>query len=65
MPFDAPIKENISLAEVAKRVPNSVVCLLSALQFHALTTQSPHEIWIAIGHSTYPPKLGCFGLASW
>lgn len=40
--------ESISLAEVAKRVPNAVVCLLSALQFHNLTTQIPHRVWIAI-----------------
>lgn len=57
MPSDAPIKENISLIEVAKKAPNAVVCLLSALHFHDLTTQSPHEVWIAIGHKTHSPKL--------
>ncbi|KAF0241474.1 MAG: hypothetical protein FD167_4003 [bacterium] len=54
---DAPIKENLSLAEVSKRVPNGVICLLSALRFHGLTTQSPYEVWVAIGHKTHPPKL--------
>ncbi len=33
--------ENRTLAEVGKRVPSGVVCLLSALQFHGLTTQAP------------------------
>jgi len=57
MPSGRPIRENLSLAEVAKRAPNSVICLLSALRFHSLTTQSPHEVWIAIEHKTHPPKL--------
>ena len=43
-------------AEVCKRVPNGVVCLMSALQFHGLTTQSPHEIWLAIDHKARHPK---------
>lgn len=41
-----------SLAVVAKQAPAAVVCLLSALRFHELTTQAPFEVWIAIptGH---------------
>lgn len=54
---DIPIEENISLAEVSKKVPNGVICLLSALRFHNLTTQSPYEVWTAIGHKIHPPKL--------
>jgi len=57
IPSHVPIKENLSFAEVAKRVPNSVICLLSALHFHGLTTQSPFEVWIAIGHKIHSPKL--------
>jgi len=34
------------LAEAGKRVPHGVVCLLSALRFHELTTQSPSEVWL-------------------
>ena len=45
---EASPTENRSLAEVAVRVPHATVCLLSALRFHELTTQLPHEIWIAI-----------------
>jgi len=48
IPADAAATENRSLAEVAKRVPGGVVCLLSALQFHGLTTQLPFEVWLAV-----------------
>ena len=36
--------EHHSLAEVCKRVPKGVVCLLSALRFHDLTTQAPYDV---------------------
>jgi predicted transcriptional regulator of viral defense system len=48
VPADAAATESRSLAEVAKRVPGGVVCLLSALQFHGLTTQLPFEVWLAV-----------------
>jgi predicted transcriptional regulator of viral defense system len=35
------LTENHSLAEICKRVPHAVICLLSALRFHGLTTQVP------------------------
>jgi hypothetical protein len=44
-----------------------VVCLLSALRFHELTTQAPHEVWIAIPNKAqaprqaYPPISACLG----
>ncbi|HUF03126.1 MAG TPA: type IV toxin-antitoxin system AbiEi family antitoxin domain-containing protein [Aridibacter sp.] len=40
--------EKQSIAEISKLVPNAVICLLSALRFHELTTQNPREIWIAV-----------------
>jgi len=46
-----------SLAEVASRVPKGVVCLLSALRFHGLTTQAPFEVWLAIENKAIKPKL--------
>jgi predicted transcriptional regulator of viral defense system len=46
-----------SLAEACKRVPHGVVCLLSALQFHGLTTQAPFEVWLAIAESARRPKV--------
>lgn len=51
------VSERQSLAEVCKRVPHGVVCLLSALQFHELTTQSPFEVWLAIDVKARRPKL--------
>ena len=52
---DANITERHSLAEACKRVPRGLVCLLSALQFHDLTTQLPHEVWMALGPSAWQP----------
>ena len=46
-----------SMAQVAATHPATVVCLLSALQFHGLTTQIPFELWIAIGNKARPPSL--------
>jgi predicted transcriptional regulator of viral defense system len=54
---EAPITEHHSLAEAAKRVPHGIICLLSALRFHDLTSQSPHEVWMAIGQKARTPKI--------
>jgi predicted transcriptional regulator of viral defense system len=54
---DVEPTERHSLAEACKRVPHGVVCLLSALQFHGLTTQAPFEVWLAIGESARRPKV--------
>jgi predicted transcriptional regulator of viral defense system len=45
-----------SFAEVAKRVPRGVICLLSALRFHEVTNQNPFEVWIAIGEKDRSPR---------
>lgn len=55
------ITEFHSLVESAKRLPDGIVCLLSALRFHNLTTQAPFEVWLALPptsrtpHVDYPP----------
>lgn len=49
--------ENQSNLEVAAKVPNGILCLLSALRFHDLTTQNPFEVWIAIERDTWIPKM--------
>lgn len=54
---DTLLDENMSLAEVALRVPAGVVCLLSALQFHGLTTQLPHQVWVALPARANTPRL--------
>ena len=46
-----------ALAQVAKRVPGSVFCLLTALRFHELTTQNPAEIWLALPEKARKPRL--------
>ena len=48
--------EHRSLAEVSKRTPRGVICLLSALRFHGLTTQAPPEVWLAIGPRDRAPR---------
>jgi predicted transcriptional regulator of viral defense system len=55
---DHEFTEHHSLAEAAKRVPQGVICLLSALRAHDLTTQLPHEVWIAIDRKARLPKSG-------
>ncbi len=40
----AQTSESLSLAEVAKRAPNAVICLISALEFHHMTTQIAHSV---------------------
>ena len=49
--------ENHSLAEACKKVPNGIICLLSALRFHGLTTQLPFEVWLAIDRKARIPKM--------
>lgn len=46
-----------SLSEVSRKVPKGVVCLLSALRFHNLTTQAPFEVWLAVENKAVKPKL--------
>lgn len=54
---DVEHSQNVSLAESCKRVPHGVVCLLSALQFHNLGTQSPHQVWMAIHPKKGVPRI--------
>jgi len=53
---DAPANEKHSLAEATKRIPKGVVCLLSALHFHEITTQAPYQIWMAIDRKAWLPR---------
>jgi predicted transcriptional regulator of viral defense system len=54
---DAEISVHHGLAQAAKRVPHGVICLLSALQFHELGTQSPFEVWMALDRSAARPRI--------
>jgi len=51
------VSEHRSLAEVALRVPQGVVCLLSALRVHGIGSQAPFEVWLAIEHRAPIPRL--------
>ena len=51
-----------TLAVAARRVPHGVICLLSALRFHELTTQNPHEVWMAIGQEDATPTTAHLAL---
>jgi predicted transcriptional regulator of viral defense system len=56
--LDGPdMGSNATLAEAAAQVPHGVVCLLSALVFHGLTSQAPHEVWLAIPEKAWKPRV--------
>ncbi len=50
------VSEHHTLAEVGKKNPKSVICLLSALSFHELTTQNPFQVWIALDPKARMPR---------
>jgi predicted transcriptional regulator of viral defense system len=54
---DAPATESHTVAAVLKRVPHGVVCLLTALRMHGLTTQLPHQVWIALDEKARRPAV--------
>ncbi len=54
---DAEISVHYGLAQVAKRIPHGVICLMSALSFHEIGTQLPHQVWIAIDRRAAKPKI--------
>jgi predicted transcriptional regulator of viral defense system len=53
----ANASEHETLTAVATKVPQAVFCLLTALQFHGLTTQLPRQVWIAMPRGSHVPKL--------
>jgi predicted transcriptional regulator of viral defense system len=54
---DLPPIGNPDLVRVTLRVPNGVICLISALAYHNLTTQVPHAVHVALGRGSEPPRL--------
>lgn len=55
---EAPLKADHTLAEAVKRLPEGIVCLVSALAYHGLTDQLPKNVWLAIGNKDWAPKRG-------
>ena len=49
--------EHFTMVAVITRVPQAIICLLSALRFHDIGTQSPHEVWIAIDRKARKPRV--------
>lgn len=54
---ELPELENSDTVAIAKRVPSGVICLLSALSFHGLTTEIPHEVYLAIERGKEKPQI--------
>jgi predicted transcriptional regulator of viral defense system len=52
-----PLTEHHDLVLAVTAAPRSVVCLLSALRFHDVGTQLPHEVWIAVPRGARVPRL--------
>ena len=59
-----PPIENPDLVAAATRFPNAVLCLISALDWHGITTQIPHQVHLAVERDArlpvldYPPVAG-------
>ena len=51
------VSEHYSLLQAVKRVPQGVICLLSALRFHQLTTQKPFEVWLMLERGSRRPAV--------
>lgn len=54
---DGDFTEHHTLAEACKRVPNGIICLLSALSYYEIGTQNPHEVWMAIDRAMRKPTV--------
>jgi predicted transcriptional regulator of viral defense system len=54
---DMPPLGNPDLLSVGLKVPSGVICLISALAYHEITTQIPHEVYLALNRGAEPPRL--------
>ncbi len=54
---DSPPLSNPDLVTVAARIPSGVICLISALSFHEITTQIPHDVHVALPRGAEEPRL--------
>jgi len=54
---DLPSLGNPDLISVSLKIPNGVICLISALAYHEITTQVPHEVYVALERGTESPRL--------
>lgn len=56
-PAEIDPSEHHDLMEACKKVPAGVICLISALEFHGLTTQMPYQVWLAIETKAHRPRI--------
>jgi predicted transcriptional regulator of viral defense system len=54
---DREFTENMMVLELMKRMPSAVLSHLSALQFHGVTTQNPHGVWVTVKNRTWIPRI--------
>jgi len=54
---ELPPISNPDLVTVSLRYPNAVICLISALSYHGITTQIPHEVSVAVPRRARMPSL--------
>lgn len=54
---DGDTTSNPDLSTVAAKIPSGVICLISALAFHEITTQIPHEVYLALPRTARTPTL--------
>ena len=54
---DAPFIEHSDLVQVTQRIPKGIICLISALAFHNMTTQIPHQVYVALPLDAEKPRL--------
>ncbi len=54
---ELPPASHPDLVVLAKRFPRAVVCLISALSFHEITTQIPHQVFVSVPRNSYKPSL--------
>ena len=54
---DTPALSNPDLAIVATKIPKGVICLISALSFHGITNEIPHQIYLALPRGSETPRL--------
>lgn len=57
MPLNADITEHHSLVQLAARCPKAVVCLLTALRFHDLTTENPEVVYVLLPKGVKRPRI--------
>lgn len=54
---DATESEHLDLITVSAKIPDGVICLISAMAFHGITTEIPHEVYLAVPHGKEQPRL--------